>query len=70
MNTETTITYRKNGNIKRIKTLYDNDKTINSSFKELRKKKRLNMLYSNELDKQFSTLFKGFGESFTNNYNN
>ena len=70
MNTRLKIELDKNGNIKSLKTPYDNDKTINSSFKKLRKKKQLDAMYSNELNKQFATIFKGFGESFTNNFNN
>jgi len=34
LNTDVVITYKKNGNIKTIKTPYDKDKIINSKIKD------------------------------------
>jgi len=63
------IKHDKKGNVVNVKTPYENCDT-SLSFKKLEDNKKLDALYSDELTKQLSGLFKGFGESFNLNFNN
>ena len=60
MNTETTITYKKNGNIKNVKTLYDNNSILQNPINSVGIENHNTLL----------KVFSNFGESYTNNYNN
>jgi hypothetical protein len=60
MNTETTITYKKNGNIKNVKTLYDNNSILQNPINSVAIENHNTLL----------KVFSNFGESYTNNYNN
>ena len=58
MKTETTITYKKNGNIKNVKTLYDNNSILQNPINSVAIENHNTLL----------KVFSGFGESF--NFNN
>jgi hypothetical protein len=60
MNTETTITYKKNGNIKNVKTLYDNNSILQNPINSAAIENHNTLL----------KVFSNFGESYINNYNN
>jgi len=60
MNTETTITYKKNGNIKSVKTLYDNNQVLQNPINSVAIENHNTLL----------KVFSNFGESYINNFNN
>ena len=59
-----TITYKKNGNIKVIKSDHNKDFSPYKSFKKIRKEERLNFLYTEHNKNMLTKVFKGFGNSY------